>query len=275
MDAEQLNKALYEKMSAEQERYRHGLLGQTPEEVLNHAYEYAMREDILVEMETLDLSAEQAAVLLTSASPLADVYRAWGKVETHHMEDIRDVIEGQADSMLETQRETTRAIPLYPHSGEYAREHGEIDAFRASRKANEACKEAIEAAIRVGYDGMHLTADTKGVLAEFGPERVTYVLAATIQNKGWDERFSRDNKAWAAAVPMFEAEDRRYTYVVNSHSTLLNGYVGMVRKELDTVREQQEQAAGKSSIKMQLAAAKAAQAENPATQRHQEDKGVR
>lgn len=275
MDAEQLNKALYEKMSAEQERYRHGLLGQTPEEVLNHAYEYAMREDILVEMETLDLTAEQAAALLTSASPLADVYRAWGKVETHHMEDIRDVIEGQADSMLETQRETTRAIPLYPHSGEYAREHGEIDAFRASRKANEACKEAIEAAIRAGYDGMHLTADTKGVLAEFGPERVTYVLAATIQNKGWDERFSRDNKAWAAAVPMFEAEDRRYTYVVNSHSTLLNGYVGMVRKELDTMREQQEQAAGKSSIKMQLAAAKAAQAENPAIQRHQEDKGVR
>lgn len=275
MDAEHLNKALYEKMSAEQERYRHGLLGQTPEEVLNHAYEYAMREDILVEMETLDLTAEQAAALLTSASPLADVYRAWGKVETHHMEDIRDVIEGQADSTLETQRETTRAIPLYPHSGEYAREHGEIDAFRASRKANEACKEAIEAAIRAGYDGMHLTADTKGVLAEFGPERVTYVLAATIQNKGWDERFSRDNKAWAAAVPMFEAEDRRYTYVVNSHSTLLNGYVGMVRKELDTVREQQEQAAGKSSIKMQLAAAKAAQAENPATQRHQEDKGVR
>lgn len=275
MDAEHLNKALYEKMSAEQERYRHGLLGQTPEEVLNHAYEYAIREDILVEMETLDLTAEQAAALLTSASPLADVYQAWGTVETHHMEDIRDVIEGQADSMLETQRETTRAIPLYPHSGEYAREHGEIDAFRVSRKANEACKEAIEAAIRAGYDGMHLTADTKEVLAEFGPERVTYVLAATIQNKGWDERFSRDNKAWAAAVPMFEAEDRRYTYVVNSHSTLLNGYVGMVRKELDTMREQQEQAAGKSSIKMQLAAAKAAQAENPATQRHQEDRGVR
>ena len=275
MDAEHLNKALYEKMSAEQERYRHGLLGQTPEEVLNHAYEYAIREDILVEMETLDLTAEQAAALLTSASPLADVYQAWGTVETHHMEDIRDVIEGQADSMLETQRETTRAIPLYPHSGEYAREHGEIDAFRVSRKANEACKEAIEAAIRAGYDGMHLTADTKEVLAEFGPERVTYVLAATIQNKGWDERFSRDNKAWAAAVPMFETEDRRYTYVVNSHSTLLNGYVGMVRKELDTMREQQEQAAGKSSIKMQLAAAKAVQAENPATQRHQEDKGVR
>ena len=275
MDAEHLNKALYEKMSAEQERYRHGLLGQTPEEVLNHAYEYAIREDILVEMETLDLTADQAAALLTSASPLADVYQAWGTVETHHMEDIRDVIEGQADSMLETQRETTRAIPLYPHSGEYAREHGEIDAFRVSRKANEACKEAIEAAIRAGYDGMHLTADTKEVLAEFGPERVTYVLAATIQNKGWDERFSRDNKAWAAAVPMFETEDRRYTYVVNSHSTLLNGYVGMVRKELDTMREQQEQAAGKSSIKMQLAAAKAVQAENPATQRHQEDKGVR
>ena len=32
MDAEKLNKALYDKMAAEQERFKHGLLGQTPEE---------------------------------------------------------------------------------------------------------------------------------------------------------------------------------------------------------------------------------------------------
>ena len=163
--------------------------------------------------------------------------------------------------------ENLNPIPLYPHSGEYAREHGEIDAFRASRKANEACKEAIEAAIREGYDGMHLAADTKGVLAEFGPERVTYVLAATVQNKGWDERFSRSNKAWAAAVPMFEAEDRRSAYVVNSHPTLLNGYVGMMRKELDAMREQQ--AEKKPSIKEQLSV-KPAPSDHPAKPKDRE-----
>ena len=37
--------------------------------------------------------------------------------------------------------------PVYFHSGAYAQEHGELDQYRASRKANMACKEAIEQAI--------------------------------------------------------------------------------------------------------------------------------
>ena len=64
MDAEKLNQALYDKMAAEQERFKHGLLGMTAEEALNHAYEYAMREDILMSLEVQDLPAPQAAALL-------------------------------------------------------------------------------------------------------------------------------------------------------------------------------------------------------------------
>ena len=250
MGAEQLNQDLYDKMAAEQERFKHVLLGMSPEEVLTHAYEYAMREDILAEMEELDLPADQAAALLALPYPLADVYREWGKVETHHMEDIRDVIEELASTRVKD-REPTCYSPIYRHTGEYAREHGELDAFRASREANVACKEGIEAAIRAGYDGVHLNADIKGVLEEFGPERVTYVLAATIQSKDWDERFSRANKAWAAAVPMFEQEHRRSPYIVHIHSTVVNGFVGKARREMDAMREQPEQ---RPSIKAQLAA---------------------
>ena len=44
MDTEALNNALYDKMAAEQERYRHELLGQSPEEVLNHAYAQLWQE---------------------------------------------------------------------------------------------------------------------------------------------------------------------------------------------------------------------------------------
>ena len=45
MTNEELNTALYEKMFAEQETYRAWLLSQPPEEILNHAYEYTMREE--------------------------------------------------------------------------------------------------------------------------------------------------------------------------------------------------------------------------------------
>ena len=268
MDAEKLNQALYEKMSAEQGTYRDWLLTQSPEEILNHAYAYAMREDILMEMEELSLPAPLAGALLESPSPLADVYKDFRDMETGHMDHVRECIEGRAEQLLEAQREATRSIPLYQQSGEYARDHGELDAFRASRKANVACRGAIETAISEGFDGMHLTADAKGVLAEFGPERVSYVLAATLQDKMWDQRFSRSNQAWAVAVPMVEPQDRRSSYIINSHSTLLDGFVGKVRKELDAMREQ---AAKKPSIKEQLTA-KPAPNDQPAKPK---DKGAR
>lgn len=45
MTNEELNTALYEKMFGEQETYRAWLLAQAPEEILNHTYEYTVRED--------------------------------------------------------------------------------------------------------------------------------------------------------------------------------------------------------------------------------------
>lgn len=51
MTNDELNTALYEKMFAEQETYRAWLLSQPSEEILNHTYEYTVREDILLSME--------------------------------------------------------------------------------------------------------------------------------------------------------------------------------------------------------------------------------
>lgn len=42
----ELNTALYQKMFAEQETYREWLLSRPSEEILNHTYEYTVREDI-------------------------------------------------------------------------------------------------------------------------------------------------------------------------------------------------------------------------------------
>lgn len=42
----ELNKVLYQKMFAEQETYREWLLSKPSEEILNHTYEYTVREDI-------------------------------------------------------------------------------------------------------------------------------------------------------------------------------------------------------------------------------------
>ena len=56
MTNEELNTALYEKMFSEQETYRAWLLTQPPEEILNHTYEYTVREDILMSLEDRETS---------------------------------------------------------------------------------------------------------------------------------------------------------------------------------------------------------------------------
>ena len=85
MNTNDLNTALFEKMTAEQDKFRDWLKSQSPEEVLNHAYEYTIREDIVMAMEELELTDAQAQALLESPSPLADVYRYFEKLETGYM----------------------------------------------------------------------------------------------------------------------------------------------------------------------------------------------
>ena len=51
MTNEELNTALYKKVFAEQEQYREWLLSQPPNEILNHCYEYTVREDIVLALE--------------------------------------------------------------------------------------------------------------------------------------------------------------------------------------------------------------------------------
>jgi len=96
MTNEELNTRLYQKMFAEQEKYRDWLLTLTPREVLEHGYEYIMREDILLSLEYHDLPDAQAKTLLKSPSPLADVFKDWEKKETSHMEDIWQTVEDRA-----------------------------------------------------------------------------------------------------------------------------------------------------------------------------------
>lgn len=269
MDQEARMGQLYDKMAAEQAKYRGWLLEQPPEEILNHAYEYAVREDILMAMEDAKLRPDQAEALLASASPLDDVYQGFSQMETSHMDTVRESIETQADAILLAQRET----PLYRQPASYAREHGELEQYRASLKANIACKGAIEQAVRENFDGAHLNEDAvRRVLSAFGPERTSFVLANTVQMKDWDGRFSPANKEWAARITVSDSEERRCSYAVESHPDKLDGFIRQVREALEPAREQPVRAEGKPSIRAQLAA-NAAQIARPAPDA--KDKGAR
>ena len=100
MTNEELNTKLYKKMFAEQEKFREWLLTQSPEEILNHTYEYTMREDILMSLEYNDLSDKQAKALLKSPCPLEDVFKDFEKRETDHMDNIKNTIECRANAVI-------------------------------------------------------------------------------------------------------------------------------------------------------------------------------
>lgn len=86
---------------------------------------------------------------------------------------------------------------------------------------------------------MHLeSVGVKYALEKFGPERLAYVLAATIQDRPYDQRFSRDSRTWAETVPMFETADQRGFYIASSHSTPLELFVRQARQEMYGAKEQ-------------------------------------
>ena len=96
----ELKDRLIEKMSAEQDKYRDWLTGQPPTEILNHAVEYAVREDILMEMEELDLSDDHTKALLASPDTMSDIYKTFSKmIDTGHMDVVRECIEDRAATL--------------------------------------------------------------------------------------------------------------------------------------------------------------------------------
>ena len=369
MTNEQWNTTLYKQMFAEQEQFRDWLLAQPPQEILNHAYEYVMREDILLSLEHNDLTDAQAVALLSSPAPLADVYKTFDKMESSHMEEIWNCIESQADKVRASQLDHAKALiddfctydyashadfsdlsrvniaytmvgdediplqvhvdlegykiereldgkpldarqysllqelienelegldfqelvtvsdaeiqaalasakkeaafaelPVYRQNAAYASEHGELEQYRVSHQANIACKEAIEQSIDQNYDGRRLAKGTADkVMQKFGPERVMYVLAYTIQQKGRDGRFHPYNKDWAKTVDIPPNPDsfgfeRNCEFVVDSHAGLTDLFVSQARREAErqpraSVREQLKQAQEKVEKKSPVQAA--------------------
>lgn len=130
-------------------------------------------------------------------------------------------------------------IPLYKHGGAYARENGELPAYRDSHTANLACKDALEFAISDNYSDNHL--NRQGIidtmLKRFSIERIKFVLAMTVMAREYDGRISRDNKKWAWRLditpnPDGIGFDRNIYYALDkAHSVLVDGLITYFRQQ--------------------------------------------
>ena len=163
-------------------------------------------------------------------------------VDSFGYEELPDFIR-QREELLEEKPKQKEYPPLYVSDLEYAIAHKNADAYLDSRKQNLDCKNAIEEAIRTHFDGYHLAQDAaKGVLERYGEERITYILACTVQHLERDGRFSRDTKEWAAKYLIPKNDNRgidsNQDYVVTSHPAVLDGFIGLAREEIQERKQE-------------------------------------
>ena len=142
-------------------------------------------------------------------------------------------------SPAEQQREW-KSVPLYTCSAETAREKNELDVFRLSNKANQACAEAIADTIKENWTGSGLKDGcVQPVMDSFGMDRLAFVLANTVQLRAYDTRFSKQNREWAqmvlAGADVVIPDDRRSAWEIDAHTILLNDFVQQAREAIENL----------------------------------------
>ena len=215
---------LTEKMTAEFDGYRSWLLKQPPEEILNHAYEYTTKENLLNVLGDTDLKPQQIETLLRSPCPLEDVFKDCSYIDqSDYNYTLKVLIDQRADIEMEKQR----GIPIYNGTAQEADERGELDKFKASAEADENCKTAIENAIARNYDSSRLNTNAaiREVREQFGDKRLVRVAASLIVNRPHDERISPENMKWAE-----KNATTKKVFTDRTHSGLLDIFATRLRE---------------------------------------------
>ena len=80
------------------------MLSLEPKEMLHHAYEYVIREDIVYVMEYTELSDEQCRALLNAPNIIREVYQIFDHMETDYMSTLEWCMEHAADFRIQKDR---------------------------------------------------------------------------------------------------------------------------------------------------------------------------
>ena len=193
-------------------------------------------------MENSRISAYEAAEKVWLDNGLSNIMIADREELLQKVQEV----ENGGKNLDEMEQEPPTIPPVYVETGTYARDHGELDAYRESAKLNRECAHAISEYISDNYRDNKLDdSGIKDVIGKFGADRVQIVLANTVQQADWDGRYSRDNKAWANTFPALP--DNVFERVTG-HPCLVDGLTDMVRRKL----REAERTTEKPSIREQL-----------------------
>lgn len=121
---------------------------------------------------------------------------------------------------------------VYINNLSFAREHGEIAAYKESKQLDLDCAAAIDEAISTnskpgpmaGTQYVDTEKAMKDVTEKFGIERVKAVTATIVADQDWDGRLSNTNKNWAKNIDLL-----CHDVYTKTHLSIFDGFVDKVR----------------------------------------------
>lgn len=112
-------------------------------------------------------------------------------------------------------------VPICTQSYVEAKQSDNVQAWRENMFASKACREFINTNLYNAYEGRDLKNFAAQLDEKFGNDRVMYTLAATIQLKDHDGRFTQEVKDRAGKYS-FDSDDTRLKYLTEEHPVKVN-----------------------------------------------------
>ncbi len=136
-----------------------------------------------------------------------------------------------------------------------------------------ACAKMIDKAIQDSYNGDYrydLKAAVNTVIAEYGTERMNFVLANTLQDKDYDGRFSKSNKEWAKAFDIPQ-DGQNYRFSAQTHPAILDGFINRTRQICTELAKEQKQEKPSIVTQIKETAKTVSQVENKTTHKKRDE----
>lgn len=115
---------------------------------------------------------------------------------------------------------------VYKESLTTARQNGELEQYRESKRRNKDCAKAMDQAISdSNYKLYHYDLKTAAqtAVSQYGLDRVSWVLVHIVQQHEFDGRYSHVHKQWAGGFSL-PHKDTEF-YVLNAHPTVVDGFI--------------------------------------------------
>ena len=130
-----------------------------------------------------------------------------------------------------------KSVPIVVESYMDAKMNGRLSELQASIKASQACRDYIEQNIHSAYENRNLSGFVQNLVDKFGIDRAMYTVAATIQLKMQDGRFTNEVKDMARQY-MFDSDKTRLKFLTETHPVIMNHlFEEMIDKKFHLQRE--------------------------------------